>query len=76
MQVIIFLLLHLLMLPLYWRKTYGPLALKLCEIEGLIKDERYHALSKILDHPTQILIVFSLPSSVLLEWVRRFLADH
>ncbi|MBA0661719.1 hypothetical protein Goklo_005985 [Gossypium klotzschianum] len=29
MQVIIFLLLHLLMLPLYWRKTYGPLALKL-----------------------------------------------
>ncbi|MFQ6645879.1 hypothetical protein Gotur_019380 [Gossypium turneri] len=24
----IFLLLHLLMLPLYWRKTYGLLALK------------------------------------------------
>ncbi|MFQ6654269.1 hypothetical protein Gotur_025330 [Gossypium turneri] len=28
MQVIIFLLLHLLMLPRYWRKTYEPLALK------------------------------------------------
>ncbi|MFQ6619946.1 hypothetical protein Gotur_000390 [Gossypium turneri] len=28
MQVIIFLLLHFMMLPLYWRKTYGPLALK------------------------------------------------
>ncbi|MFQ6626045.1 hypothetical protein Gotur_005126, partial [Gossypium turneri] len=40
---------------------------RLCEIEGLIKDERYHALSKIQDHPTQMLIVFSLPSSVLLE---------
>ncbi|MBA0762990.1 hypothetical protein Gotri_012524, partial [Gossypium trilobum] len=37
---------------------------RLCEIEGLIKDERYHALSKIPDHPTQMLIVFSLPSSV------------
>ncbi|MBA0867564.1 hypothetical protein Goshw_001283 [Gossypium schwendimanii] len=28
MRVIIFLLLHLLMLPLYWRKTYGLLTLK------------------------------------------------
>ncbi|MFQ6619942.1 hypothetical protein Gotur_000392 [Gossypium turneri] len=28
MQVIIFLLLHFMMLPLYWWKTYGPLALK------------------------------------------------
>ncbi|MBA0860879.1 hypothetical protein Goshw_022145 [Gossypium schwendimanii] len=28
MQVIIFLLLHFMMLPLYWRKIYGPLALK------------------------------------------------
>ncbi|MBA0785748.1 hypothetical protein Gotri_028077, partial [Gossypium trilobum] len=28
MQVIIFLLLHLLMLPRYWQKTYEPLALK------------------------------------------------
>ncbi|MBA0876161.1 hypothetical protein Goshw_027643 [Gossypium schwendimanii] len=27
-QVIIFLLLYLLMLPRYWRKTYEPLALK------------------------------------------------
>ncbi|MFQ6623211.1 hypothetical protein Gotur_001445 [Gossypium turneri] len=28
MQVIIFLLLYFMMLPLYWQKTYGPLALK------------------------------------------------
>ncbi|MFQ6635187.1 hypothetical protein Gotur_010587, partial [Gossypium turneri] len=25
----------------------------LCEVEGLTEDERYRALSKILDHPTQ-----------------------
>ncbi|MFQ6652193.1 hypothetical protein Gotur_024176 [Gossypium turneri] len=48
----------------------------LCEVEGLTEDERYFALSKIPDHPTQMLIFFSLPSSVRLEWVRRFLADH
>ncbi|KAG8499115.1 hypothetical protein CXB51_005530 [Gossypium anomalum] len=36
----------------------------LCEVEGLTEDERYRALSKILDHPTQMLIFFSLPSSV------------
>ncbi|MBA0644392.1 hypothetical protein Goklo_028559 [Gossypium klotzschianum] len=48
----------------------------LCEIEGLTEDERYCALSKITDHPTQMLIFFSLHSSVRLEWVRRFLFDH
>ncbi|KAK5784550.1 hypothetical protein PVK06_039076 [Gossypium arboreum] len=48
----------------------------LCEVEGLTEDERYRALSKIPDHPTQMLIFFSLPSSVRLEWVRRFLSDH
>ncbi|MFQ6653310.1 hypothetical protein Gotur_024771 [Gossypium turneri] len=44
--------------------------------EGLTVDERYRALSKIPDHPTQMLVFFSLPSDVRLEWVRRFLADH
>ncbi|PPD76505.1 hypothetical protein GOBAR_DD26573 [Gossypium barbadense] len=48
----------------------------LCEIEGLTVDERYRALSKILDHSTQMLVFFSLPFDVRLEWVRRFLADH
>ncbi|MFQ6671203.1 hypothetical protein Gotur_035817 [Gossypium turneri] len=48
----------------------------LYEIEGLTLDERYRALSKIPDHPTQMLVFFSLPSDVRLEWVRRFLADH
>ncbi|MFQ6654732.1 hypothetical protein Gotur_025594 [Gossypium turneri] len=48
----------------------------LCEVEGLTEDERYLALSKIPDHLTQMLIFFSLPHSVRLEWVRRFLADH
>ncbi|MFQ6657308.1 hypothetical protein Gotur_027045 [Gossypium turneri] len=40
------------------------------------KDERYRALSKIPDHPMQMLIFFSLPFSVRLEWVRRFLSDY
>ncbi|XP_040948209.1 uncharacterized protein At2g29880-like [Gossypium hirsutum] len=47
-----------------------------CEIEGLTVDERYRALSKIPDHPTQMLVFFNLPSDVRLEWVKRFLADH
>ncbi|KAH1031948.1 hypothetical protein J1N35_044122 [Gossypium stocksii] len=33
----------------------------LCEVEGLTEDERYHTLRTIPDHPTQILIFFSLP---------------
>ncbi|MBA0573955.1 hypothetical protein Golob_001202 [Gossypium lobatum] len=48
----------------------------LCEVEGLIEDKRYCTLSKIPDHPTQMLIFFSLHSSVRLEWVKRFLSDH
>ncbi|MBA0760125.1 hypothetical protein Gotri_022903 [Gossypium trilobum] len=48
----------------------------LCEVEGLTKDEHFHALSKISDHPMQMLIFFRLPSSVRLEWVRRFLSGH
>ncbi|MBA0784944.1 hypothetical protein Gotri_026262, partial [Gossypium trilobum] len=40
----------------------------LCEVEGLTEDERYCALSKISNHPTQMLIFFSLPSSMRLEW--------
>ncbi|KAK8303954.1 hypothetical protein V6Z12_D04G187000 [Gossypium hirsutum] len=48
----------------------------LCEVEGLSVDERYRALSKIPDHPTQMLVFFSLPSEVRLEWVRRFLSNH
>ncbi|MFQ6654267.1 hypothetical protein Gotur_025330 [Gossypium turneri] len=32
--------------------------------ERLTEDERYRALSKFLDHPTQMLIFFSLPSSM------------
>ncbi|MBA0607533.1 hypothetical protein Godav_019820 [Gossypium davidsonii] len=46
----------------------------LCEVEGLTKDEHFSALSKIPDHPMQMLIFFRLPSSVRLEWVRRFLS--
>ncbi|MFQ6655444.1 hypothetical protein Gotur_025995, partial [Gossypium turneri] len=40
----------------------------LWETEGLTEDERYRALSKIPDHPTQMLIFFSLPSAARLEW--------
>ncbi|MFQ6624421.1 hypothetical protein Gotur_004323, partial [Gossypium turneri] len=35
---------------------------------GLTVDERFRALSKIPDHPTQMLVFFSLPSDVRLEW--------
>ncbi|MBA0747763.1 hypothetical protein Gogos_004649, partial [Gossypium gossypioides] len=28
-----------------------------CEVEGLTEDERYRALSKIPNHPTQMLIL-------------------
>ncbi|KHG04328.1 Pecanex-like protein 1 [Gossypium arboreum] len=60
--------------------TFQETALKLystlCEVKGLTEDEHYSVLSKIPDHPTQMLIFFSLPSSVWLEWVRRFLANH
>ncbi|MFQ6634040.1 hypothetical protein Gotur_010650 [Gossypium turneri] len=36
------------------------LYLILCEVEGLTEDERYRALSKIPNHPMQMLIFFSL----------------
>ncbi|MBA0613510.1 hypothetical protein Godav_013932, partial [Gossypium davidsonii] len=39
----------------------------LCEVKGLTEDECYSTLSKISDHPTQMLIFFSLLSSVRLE---------
>ncbi|XP_040947314.1 uncharacterized protein [Gossypium hirsutum] len=39
----------------------------LCEIEGLIVDERFQALSKFPDHPTQMVVFYSLPSDVRLE---------
>ncbi|MFQ6654438.1 hypothetical protein Gotur_025420 [Gossypium turneri] len=39
----------------------------LWEIEGLTDDEQYRALSKIPDHPTQMLVFFSLPSAARLE---------
>ncbi|PPD98891.1 hypothetical protein GOBAR_DD04105 [Gossypium barbadense] len=48
----------------------------LWSIEGLTDDQRYDALSKIPDHPTQMIVFFSLPSVARLEWVRRFLSHH
>ncbi|MBA0817925.1 hypothetical protein Gohar_022427 [Gossypium harknessii] len=48
----------------------------LYEVERLTEDECYRALSKIPDHPTQMLIFFSLPSSVQMECVRRFLFNY
>ncbi|MBA0694233.1 hypothetical protein Goari_004549, partial [Gossypium aridum] len=38
------------------------------EIEGLIDDERIDALTKIPNHPTQMLIFLSLPHSMRLAW--------
>ena len=39
----------------------------LCEVEGLTEDERYRALSKIPNHPTQMLIFF-LVYLLLCDW--------
>ncbi|MBA0819323.1 hypothetical protein Gohar_019753 [Gossypium harknessii] len=36
------------------KKSY----LALCEVEGLTEDERYRVLSKVPDHPMQMLIFF------------------
>ncbi|KHF97268.1 Chaperone DnaK [Gossypium arboreum] len=36
----------------------------LCEVEGLTEDEHYRALSKIPNHPTQMIVFFKLPSVV------------
>lgn len=46
------------------------------EIEGLTEDERDIALSKIPDHPNQMVVFFSLPPSRRLRWVRKFLLTH
>nr|KJB11819.1 hypothetical protein B456_002G2175002 [Gossypium raimondii] len=48
----------------------------LWSIEGLTDNQQYDALSKIPDHPTQMIVFFSLPSVGRLEWVRRFLSHH
>ena len=48
----------------------------LANIEGLTEDERDITLSKILDHPTQMLVFFSLLPSRRLAWVKRFISMH
>ncbi|XVF56335.1 hypothetical protein PTKIN_Ptkin06aG0111100 [Pterospermum kingtungense] len=48
----------------------------LSEIEGLAKDKMDITLGKIPDHPSQMLVFFSLPPSLRLRWVRRFLSTH
>ncbi|PPD90688.1 hypothetical protein GOBAR_DD12375 [Gossypium barbadense] len=47
----------------------------LWEIEGLTDDQRYRALLKIPQHPTQMIVFFSLPSVARLECIRRFLSN-
>ncbi|XVF43690.1 hypothetical protein PTKIN_Ptkin02bG0061000 [Pterospermum kingtungense] len=48
----------------------------LSELEGLTEDEMDIALSKFPDHPSQMLLFFSLSPSQRLRWVRRFLTTH
>ncbi|XVF66050.1 hypothetical protein PTKIN_Ptkin10aG0002700 [Pterospermum kingtungense] len=57
-------------------KRAKELAAALDEIEGLTEDERDNALSKILEHPTQIVVFFSLLPSRRLRWVHKFLSTH
>ncbi|MBA0610493.1 hypothetical protein Godav_011335 [Gossypium davidsonii] len=45
-------------------KNVRTVGLGISRIEGLIEDERYCALNKLPNHPTQMFILFSLPSSV------------
>ncbi|MBA0747685.1 hypothetical protein Gogos_004579 [Gossypium gossypioides] len=58
------------------QESAQKLYLDLSKVKGLTEDERYHALRNIPDHPTKMHIFFSLPSSVRLERVRRFLSDY
>ncbi|MBA0568025.1 hypothetical protein Golob_005547 [Gossypium lobatum] len=46
------------------QESAQKLYLAFCEVEGLTKDEPYRVLSKILDHPMQMLAFFSLISAV------------
>ncbi|OMO84822.1 hypothetical protein COLO4_21831 [Corchorus olitorius] len=48
----------------------------LAEIVGLTEEERDITLSKIPDHPEQMLVFGSLPPHRKLAWVRRFLSSH
>ncbi|XVF69710.1 hypothetical protein PTKIN_Ptkin11bG0104000 [Pterospermum kingtungense] len=57
-------------------KRAEELDVALDEIEGLTKDEKDIALSKILDHPSQMVMFFSLLPSRRLRWVHKFLSTH
>ncbi|OMO94027.1 hypothetical protein COLO4_16547 [Corchorus olitorius] len=46
------------------------------EIDGLTEEEIDIALSKITDHPAQMLVFCSLPPHRKLAWVSRFLSSH
>ena len=53
-------------------ELYGAL----CEIDNLTEDELDIALSKMPNHPTQMLVFFSLPSTRKLGWIRRFIENN
>ena len=55
-----------------FQELYGTLS----EIDGLTEEEMGIALSKIPDEPNQMIVFFSLPSNLRLEWVRRFLTKN
>ena len=55
-----------------FQELYGTLS----EIDGLTKEEMGLTLSKIPDEPNQMIVFFSLPSNLRLEWVRRFLTKN
>ncbi|MBA0744005.1 hypothetical protein Gogos_006648 [Gossypium gossypioides] len=52
------------------------LSVSLGEIKGLTDDERIDALIKIPDHLMQILVFPSLPPSMRLAWVKKFISTH
>ena len=48
----------------------------LCEIDSLTEDELDITLSIMPNHPTQMIVFFSLSSTRRLRWIRRFIANN
>ena len=53
-------------------ELYGAL----CEIDGLTEDELDIVLSIMPNHPTHMIVFFSLLSTRRLGWVRRFISKN
>ncbi|XVF47446.1 hypothetical protein PTKIN_Ptkin03bG0109200 [Pterospermum kingtungense] len=57
-------------------KRVKELGTALDEFEGLTEDERDNALRKLSEHPSQMVVFFSLLPSRRLRWVHKFLSTY